>query len=445
MAVEQGFAVEEHQDVEIATKRSLEEILRIPKSEVFSFSREELEHLESDILERFSEAGQSVKSFADFTSGLRPGQLRDLKKPEVYQKFLAEYIDVQLLTARQTRQIKQVEGEKVAKVEGQAADTFFNQIGSVDAFAGVDKKTKTYTVLRGAEEQARAQYRQWVEDRQPYDKQGQPTTFSEKHQRLIQRVEDATALESSRGDGFLELTSRLEATFARGIDEFEVFGSLLERVEPASRFDDISNHVDILATLNVPDKEIQNSKLVLGIDFTMTIQEDQQAKKVQDNLDKPYRALEYGTKYTPAGIEYIPVVLTIDKQRAQRLNMMFGFQDVDDTQKKPELRQRFEQESKSHQDAEVFQYEVLQEVEAQMSAQFDLLKERHYIQKAIDQYTEVLDMVRSLLETRKNLSSVSSEVGRPEVSSVYRLGDPNFIRRVPEITRASVERPQRSF
>lgn len=438
------------QDLESESEaRSLDDVLRLTKAELATLSLPELEALEADIQREFLASGYAAKPFSEFASALRPAQQRELAKPDRRQQLLADYLGSQVALARQKKKgseaVAATEQAESQRREAGTVKTFFEQLNQVDPLDGLDQATGTFKTLKSSARQAEKDFQAWSQDRRPVNPAGRPVDYSAGDQRLIDKIDEQRDRQIQSGQEYHELTDRLEVTFARGLKEFKVFGEDLEEIGPSSRYDDVANHIDLVAKLQPTTTAQSAPPVYFGIDFTMTRQEDIQAKKVLDNLDRPLRQLKYGTQSFSAGTEYIPVVLTVDRARVNRLRYMYGFQDARRPVDHPDLGAAFETETEAHRDAEVFQYELLREVHAQLAGQQAELVKRDAPAANREYYQRAIDVIMNLLEQRKNLTSIASEVERPEIREVYRLSDPDFIRRVPQIMRASVENQPRAF
>ncbi len=420
MNPEMGLApeMEEAPEIEEQPARTLPELMTIKTVDLSSMSLEELEGFETELQQQLESQGKKARSFAEYAENLPAGIQRKLKKPEGRQELMASYLDTRLNILRQ-------DARQAASAQ---PDHFRGPVELVqEAPIEFRVEDRLQGVFREAEKFSEQGFQDWTRRALPVDARGHARDYFPDDQRLIDAVQGTKYEQSTEEKEFSDMTARYEVGFARSLQHFDALdvGQNL-MVAPPSEFDDVARHVDVMASFKLNETA---EPIHIGIDFTITRSDIDQAKKLKRNIVEPLRRVKYGTAEVAAGTEFIPVVVAVDRERADRLTKFFGLEDVPDqsSQAYRDLHEVFSQELERYHDQAVMQFEVVREIEAQVRYQRGVLAERGVTE--LGSYDALLAHLTGILEKRKGLQSQSrEETERDTVRDVYRLSDQRFIR-----------------
>lgn len=414
----------------------------LPLDQILKLGRRDLEAMEPEALavmmaewkDMFIGAGLAWRDFDDLTAGFNKLQRSRLKKDP--KSFYVHFLDALLQSARATQRATTAVAQNESFVQPQEYVE--------EAPIWVRMEREAADILDSAKLRSADAYHEWQTRRQPVDGKQRPVRIHDDDQKKVDEI-DAERL-SKNGDEreFQERTDLYEVTFARALRDFHVLGDELDvEVEPPTTYDDYFRHVDFMARFQIPDESGTDKEIVLGIDFSISRNEADQARKITRNLDQPTRSLKYGTERLSKGQVFIPAVLTLDQVRSERLSTYFGVQDVPVQNRGIDrtLRAEFEKELDRYHDRDIMQYEVLKELTTQIRIQRELIRPEVYDAETVQRYDLVIAHLNQLLEQRKNLRApVGEEIDRGGVGDVYRVGDERFIRSARKIATNDVER-----
>lgn len=412
MNPEAGFAPEmEVQETEAPEPRHLADILQLSVEKIRAMTPEELQVLHDEMVPHLSRPDKPSQGFSGYLERLNPALQKQIeKKPELKAQHLQTYVETGLTTLRSRVKIDQQLEKPVMHREMTGADRRF---------------------IATVEQLHEKNFASWNASRVVIDRHGRPGHLYPEDQAHVEQIDRKRDIERAKGEDFFELTDRFEYGFAQGLTSFEVFGQEAKvTVHPTSKYDDYGRGVDMIARIQLPGETKQ--EIVLGIDFTISSSKEQLEEKLLRNIRQPLRKTKYETPNIPRNLEYLPVVLAVDRRRAERVAkheaITQAIQEVDGGE---HVLADSTADIENYHDESVFQYAVLAEAVAQLHVQLEVLEDRGAHESTLLTYRSAITYFEQLLDERKNLQSLAGlEMKQDE--GVYIVADESFIRSTPE-------------
>lgn len=402
------------EESEITSIRTREDFLHTSVQEIRAMSPEELERFHDQLLPHLGKPEKPSGGFSEYVSKLPAGKQRQMSKPAIRSEYLRGYLEARISALRS---VDQVTAQRRAQEERK--DSLDERLSREDLF------------IHEAESRIEARFVDWNLARQVIDQGGRPSSLHPEDQAFVEKIEQQQDAEREAGNEFGDITARLEVGFADGLKRMQTFGDDADvRVDPSSKFDDFARGVDMIARIR--PGHMPNQEIILGIDFTITNSDADIAKKLRRNVHHPVRTTRYGTRDVPKALQYFPVVLSVDRKRAERITR---HEAIIMTAKEQAGGKHFVDDSTAdierYHDAAVFQYAVLEEAIAQLNVQAESLADRGVNTETQEQYEAAITYLESVLADRKNLQALAG-LETSQEKSVYRVADTAFIRSVSE-------------
>lgn len=415
--------VEPSEELKAPTARTLEELSHLSVHDVRTMNANELERLHDELVPHLSKSGQPSGGFSEYAEKLPPLKQKQLVNPAIRAEYLRGYLEGRLATIRSRQHINtqhQQEQTRVATIQA--------------------RSERENRFLEAADRRIEGTFADWNESREVVDTKGRPQSLYPDDQVFVTAIDRQRKAERDNLDEFFDLTDRYEVGFAQGLDRFRVFGDDAEVViQPSSKYDDYARGIDMIVRIRPQGDD--DKEIVLGIDFTITSSDLEVAKKLRRNLRHPLRSTKYSTREIPKGLNYLPVVLAVDRRRAERITRHEAFIETAKTTKGGEALVQSSTESvANYHDQAVFQYAILEEAIAQLHVQQEGLAERGMNEATQGQYNTAITHLESILEQRKNLQPLSGLETMQE-KAVYRVADEDFIRSARESADVDVASP----
>lgn len=415
MNPEAGFAPEmEMQETETPEPRHLADILQLSVEKIRAMSPEELRRLHDEMVPHLGRPEKPSNGFAGYVEHLPAPLQKRLKKPGVADDYLRTYLETGLITLRSRVRIEDdehVRQERQAKNEAR------------------DRLTQEF--LSVSEEQVERMFVAWSNEREIINRHGQPAKLYPEDQAFVEMIDNNREIERGKLQEFFDLTDRYEVGFARGLEQYQTFGpDAKTAIYPTSKFDDYARGVDMIARITPAEG---GTEIVLGIDFTVASTDIDIAKKLRRNRQNPLRKTKYATRELPRGVEYLPVVLSIDQPRAERTVLHEAMVQIMDIHPGgADAVKKSSEEVAFYHDEAVFQYTVIAEAVAQLHVQREALEDRQANEATLVTYTRAIEYFEGLLADRKNLQNLA-ELETKRGEGVYRVANESFIRSAPEL------------
>lgn len=406
MNPEAGFAPAE--EITEPQPRELSEVLLMTNQDIRDLASEDLQRLHDELVPLLGKPEKPSTGFAGYVEHLPPPlQQRVRKNPAVATEHLRTYLETGLQTLR-TREKNKAHQTLVGEVRREMT-------GGEKRFA------------QQAELVVERNFSAWNASRLVVDRDGRPGHLYREDQSHVDAIDAKRDIARAKGEEFFELTDRFEVGFAQGLQHFDVFGDEAEvTVHPSSKYDDYARGVDMIARIRLPGDA--SGEIVLGIDFTISSTKEQLAEKLLRNKVQPLRQTKYATVAVPNNLEYLPVVLAVDRRRAERVSkheaMMQVAQDVGGGEAM--MADSVADMERYHDDA-VFKYAVLEEAVAQLTVQREVVEDRGAHEATVARYQMAIEYFEGLLTDRKNLQSIAG-VEKKRDEGVFVVADEAFIR-----------------
>lgn len=406
MNPEAGFVPDE--EIAEPRPRELSELLSITNQDIRALAPEDLQRLHDELVPQLGKPEKPSTGFTGYVEHLPPPlQQRVRKNPAVAAEHLRTYLETGLQTLR-TREKHKAHQAVVGEVRRE--------------MTGAEKR-----FAQQAELVVERNFSAWNASRLVVDRDGRSGHLYPEDQAHVDAIDAKRDIARAKGEEFFELTDRFEVGFAQGLQHFDVFGDEAEMaVHPSSKYDDYARGVDMIARIRLPGEA--NVEIVLGIDFTISSTKEQLAEKLLRNKSQPLRRTKYGTAAVPNNLEYLPVVLAVDRRRAERVSKHEAMTQVaQDVSGGEAMMADSVAEMERFHDQAVFQYAVLEEAVAQLHVQREVLEDRGANEASVSQYHTAIDYFEGILADRKNLQSIAG-VEKKRDEAVYLVADEAFIR-----------------
>lgn len=406
MNPEAGFAPAE--GMTETPPREVAELLLITNQDIRDLVSEDLQRLHDELVPQLGKPEKPSTGFAGYVEHLPPPlQQRVRKNPAVATEHLRTYLETGLQTLR-TREKHKAEQAVVGEVRRE--------------MTGAEKR-----FAQQAELVVERNFSAWNASRLVVDREGRPGHLYPEDQAHVDMIDAKRDIARAKGEEFFELTDRFEVGFAQGLNHFEVFGDQVEVVvHPSSKYDDYARGVDMIAQIQLSDEA--KTEIILGIDFTISSTKEQLAEKLLRNKSQPLRRTKYATAAVPNNLKYLPVVLAVDRRRAERISKHEAMVQVTAEVRGGEaMMAESTADLERYHDEAVFKYAVLEEVIAQLHVQREVLEDRGVNDSSVTDYQTAIDYFEGVLADRKNLQSMAG-VEKKRDEGVFLVADEAFIR-----------------
>lgn len=415
MNPETGFAPDiDHIDVETPEPRHLADILQLSVKTIQAMPVDELQRLHDEMLPHLGRPDKPSLGFDGYIEHLPAPLRKQLEKPGVRERHLRNYLEANLATLRTRVRIDQANEERQDRKD------------ETDARERLEQE-----FFAAAEVRVEKNFGEWNRQRESVDRHGRPAKLYPEDQAFVEMIDNNRNIERAKLNEFFDLTDRYEVGFAHGLEQYQVFGADAKvTIHPTTKFDDYARGVDMIARISPAENE---TEIVLGIDFSVASTDIDIAKKLRRNRQNPLRKTKYATREIPQGVDYLPVVLSIDQPRAERMVLHEAMiQTAAERAGGDEAVKRSTADVAFYHDEAVFQYTVIAEAVAQLHVQREALEDRHANEATLATYGRAIEYFERLLADRKNLQAVAGlETKRDE--GVYRVANESFIRSAPEL------------
>ncbi len=267
----------------------------------------------------------------------------------------------------------------------------------------------------------------------------QSTQVEEMHRR--QNTDSPAAYE------LYEYTKKTEPVVADWMSLLKTLGTGVE-FSPSAERDDFRNGVDFYAYIPVKEDDGSERRIALGIDYTLTSDDDLLRKKLWRNFQQPSRQVLHATigdpsHHRPAVAKeerFTPLILALDKSRVdsmtEDLNLIEAH-DATDQSTVDKLLKEYETDP-------VLQYLLPLSLHEQLITQLEQLEkigpsfegDRQILTQAMLDHRALIQHFEYILDQRKNLrDEAEGMVSDPGMRRMSRVGDRNwhhaFIRYYP--------------
>lgn len=408
----------------------LHDVLAKPYAELKEASLEEVRSYEQALLDVMHANTFSARSFAQIAESFRPALQKKLKDPAVVQEnTLSHIVDLRRLCHERFAK-EQAEFEKQERLRiGVEAELERQRVLNEQSLKQESEQREAWNILQRADEYGEQQFADWNDQRIAVDNRGKPREIHDDHRALVDKIEARARQQKLEGRNFHEVTARMERGFGDWLDEYDVFGKdVVTRVAPVHKYDDITKHIDDGVVHTIP-----GVRKKLGIDFSVNGYDTDLARKLNHGIETPIERITYGTVNFGPADEFIPIVLTLDDNRAQRLLRRSNFEAVMDSENPVhrQMAESFATISEQYHDREILQYTIVEEALEQVRFQLEEMQRRQLSPEYLADHQALVTYLEQLLAERKNLRDVANaEVEKETVKAVYRTRDRDFIRAV---------------
>lgn len=411
MSIEElGFEPGLEQTIE-ESPRSAEELMLVSVKDLETMDADQLQRFHDELLPHLGRPDKPATGFSGFLEKLPDVVKKRIQKnPAVAREHLQSYLQTSLQTLRSRKKIEQ----------NQAPKTIAREV------TGADRR---FTIL--AEERLEQNFTAWTNSREIIDSRGQLGRLYPEDATFVERIDNLRDIQRAKGEEFFELTDRFEVGFAQGLELYSTFGDeAAVEIHPSSKYDDYARGVDMIARIRPEGAE---EEIVLGIDFTVASTDIDLAKKLRRNRTQPVRKTKYATRAVPSNLEYLPVVLAMDRRRAERTSIHEAKRQTAEAHSGGEgvVKQSSIETELYHDDA-VFRYAIVEEALAQLRVQEETLIDRNADAKTLETYNSAITYFEKILAERKNLQAAAGLETNLD-AGVYRVADESFIRSAPEL------------
>lgn len=406
----------------------LHSILSRPFAELKEATLEEIQAHERSLVDIMRTNDFSANLFLDIAAKFPAPLQKKLKDPMVVrEQTLSHIVDLRRLCherfAKEQAAFEKSERERRRSLIEQQQRRILDQ----QTLKLESEQREAWNVLQRADEYGEQRFQEWDDQRQAVDGRRQPRKIHPDHQALVDRIEARARQQKEAGRNFHEVMARMERAFGDWLSEYEIFGAdVVTKAGPVNKFDDITKHVDDGVAHSIP-----GVKKKLGIDFSVNGNDIDLARKLKHGIEHPIERVSYNTVNFSTVDEFIPIVLTLDDDRAERLMRQSNFRAVIDP-KNPihqQMAESFSAVSARFHDREILQYTIVEEALEQVRFQLEEMERRQLSPEFLTDHRALVAYLEDILEKRKDLRDVANaEVEKETVRAVYRTRDRDFIR-----------------